>query len=245
MKIVSSVVALTALTALTVVFGQDSAKKQTLPTEPYTLKTCPVSGKKLGSMGDPVVKTFQGRQVRFCCNGCVGKFRRKQAAYFKTIDAQLIKAQLPFYPSTTCLVSKESLVEDGKDIGTNVIVGNRLVRLCCDDCKTKITAKPKKYMVRLDAAVKKAQRKAYPLKTCVVSGKKLGTMGKPYEVVLANRLLRLCCKGCVSKLKADPAKYLAKLDPKKHKDAASRPTKRKESAPEHGGKKHDHGNHKH
>ncbi len=38
-------------------------------TGPYTLDTCPVSGEKLGSMGDPSVKMYDGREVRFCGGG--------------------------------------------------------------------------------------------------------------------------------------------------------------------------------
>ena len=34
----------------------------------YTLATFPISGKTLGSMGDAIVKQYDGREVRFCCN---------------------------------------------------------------------------------------------------------------------------------------------------------------------------------
>ena len=58
---------------------------------------------------------------------------------------------------------------------------------------------------------------AYPLDTCVVSGEKLGTMGKPYDYVhqqegQPDRLVRLCCKGCLKDFKKDPARYLKLLD---------------------------------
>jgi len=61
----------------------------------------------------------------------------------------------------------------------------------------------------------------YPLKTCVVTDEKLGgDMGAPYVFIykdpkVANdpgREVRLCCKGCLDDFKADPAKYLKKLD---------------------------------
>jgi len=35
------------------------------PSYPYTLPDCPVGG-PLGSMGDPVVKVYDNREVRFC-----------------------------------------------------------------------------------------------------------------------------------------------------------------------------------
>ena len=52
---------------------------------------------------------------------------------------------------------------------------------------------------------------AYPLKTCVVSGEKLNEMGKPVVINHKGTEVRFCCKDCVNKFNADPAKYLAKL----------------------------------
>lgn len=69
-----------------------------------------------------------------------------------------------------------------------------------------------------DSSEKKtASTAAYPLDTCVVSGEKLGEMGKPYDYVhqepgQPDRLVRFCCKGCVRDFKKDPAAYLKKLD---------------------------------
>ena len=63
------------------------------------------------------------------------------------------------------------------------------------------------------------QRKAYPLKTCVVSGDKLekSDMGEPVDYIYEEtgkepRLVRLCCKGCIKSFKKDPAKYLTMID---------------------------------
>ena len=53
--------------------------------------------------------------------------------------------------------------------------------------------------------------KPYPLKTCVVSGEKLGSMGEPYVFVHEGQQLKLCCDGCLKDFKKEPAKYLAKL----------------------------------
>ena len=51
----------------------------------------------------------------------------------------------------------------------------------------------------------------YPLETCLVSGEKLGGMGKPYEIIYKGRQIKFCCKNCLPDFKEDPAKYLAKL----------------------------------
>lgn len=66
---------------------------------------------------------------------------------------------------------------------------------------------------------------AYPLDTCVVSGEKLGEMGKPYDYLhkeegKPDRVVKLCCKMCVGKFKKDPAKYLSKLDAAKPAETA-------------------------
>jgi len=53
----------------------------------YTLDTCVVSGEKLGSMGDPVVKVYDGQQVKFCCNSCVKDFEKDKAKFLTKIAA--------------------------------------------------------------------------------------------------------------------------------------------------------------
>ena len=45
--------------------------------DPWPLETCIVSGEKLGEMGDPIIKLYEGREFRFCCKGCVGKFEKE------------------------------------------------------------------------------------------------------------------------------------------------------------------------
>jgi len=52
---------------------------------------------------------------------------------------------------------------------------------------------------------------AYPLKTCLVSGNELGSMGKPINKVYNGKEVKLCCKPCIKKFEANPSKYLAKL----------------------------------
>ncbi len=52
---------------------------------------------------------------------------------------------------------------------------------------------------------------AYPLKTCLVSGNDLGSMGAPISKAYNGQTIIFCCKPCVKKFDANPAKYLAKL----------------------------------
>ena len=59
---------------------------------------------------------------------------------------------------------------------------------------------------------KSAAVKPYPLKTCIVSGEKLGEMGDPVVFVHDGQEIKLCCKNCKPKFDAEPAKYLSKLN---------------------------------
>lgn len=55
--------------------------------KPDLLKTCPVSGEKLGEMNDPYVFTYQGQEVKLCCKSCKKKFDKDPAKYLKIIRA--------------------------------------------------------------------------------------------------------------------------------------------------------------
>lgn len=56
-----------------------------------------------------------------------------------------------------------------------------------------------------------AKAKEYPLETCLVTDEKLGSMGKPYVVVVGDQQVKLCCDGCLDDLKKDAATLLTKL----------------------------------
>lgn len=172
----------------------------------YTLTTCPVSGEKLGGMGEPVIKEINGREVRFCCKGCIAKYEADPAKYEAKTDAQIVEAEKADYPMDTCVVSGEKLGGMGEPV--DYVHGNRLVRFCCKGCIGKFKADPAKYLATLDAAVVEKQRASYSMTTCPVSGEELGDGA--VDMVIANRLVRLCCKGCANKVAQDPAKYLAK-----------------------------------
>ena len=48
------------------------------------------------------------------------------------------------------------------------------------------------------AADNKSEKlKPYPLETCVVSGEKLGEMGKPFVYQYEGREIKFCCKNCL------------------------------------------------
>lgn len=60
-------------------------------------------------------------------------------------------------------------------------------------------------------------RASYPMKTCLVSDEALGSMGDAVAYVhkaagKPDRVVFMCCEGCIDDFKADPAKFLKKLD---------------------------------
>jgi YHS domain-containing protein len=67
---------------------------------------------------------------------------------------------------------------------------------------------------------------AYPLTTCVVSGEKLGEMGKPHVIQYEGREVQFCCPSCEKEFKKDPAKYLKKIDDAAKKAPATQPSKK-------------------
>lgn len=176
------------------------------PTYPYTLPDCPIGG-PLGSMGDPVVKVYDNREVRFCCAGCLGGFESDQAKYWGEIDAKIVEQQLMHYPIDTCIATGEKLGDDA----INHVHNNRLVRLANAEAAAVFEADPAKHLKALDKRVIEIQIPEYPMDTCPVGGP-LGSMGEPVNFIYMNRLVRFCCGGCEKSLVSEPAKYMAKLD---------------------------------
>ena len=77
-----------------------------------------------------------------------------------------------------------------------------------------------------------ATQPAYPLTTCVVSGEKLGEMGKPAVIRHDGREVQFCCASCETEFKKDPATYLKKID-EAAKKPATQPSKKAEPAGHH------------
>jgi len=61
---------------------------------PYPLKTCVVSGEKLGGgMGGPVLYSYQDREIKFCCKDCRKDFDKDPAKYIKKLEEAEAKAK--------------------------------------------------------------------------------------------------------------------------------------------------------
>jgi len=70
---------------------------------------------------------------------------------------------------------------------------------------------------KTDAEIIAAARSTYPLKTCLVSNEPLGSMGEASGYIYRakgqpDRVVFFCCEGCGDDFKANPAKFLAKVD---------------------------------
>ncbi len=76
--------------------------------------------------------------------------------------------------------------------------------------------KPLKFSVKVTLPSTKSQRVAAAImnqKVCPVSEQPLGSMGKAIPVTIGDQTLYVCCAGCTDAIKANPAKYFAKLAP--------------------------------
>ncbi|QDS92192.1 YHS domain protein [Roseimaritima multifibrata] len=115
-------------------------------------KICPVSGKPLGSMGDPLALDVNGQKLFVCCAGCVNAVHSDPTKY---------AAGRP-------QITVSTATQD-------------------------------------DAAAIAAQ------KVCPVMDEPLGGMGTPVKMMVGEKTIFLCCKGCIKKVQAEPAKYVAML----------------------------------
>lgn len=81
-KTLQTIVAILALTVVSigVLAAEAKAKKS------YPLKTCVVSGDKLGEMGDPFVFTVDGQEVKLCCKSCKKDFDKDKTKFMKKIQ---------------------------------------------------------------------------------------------------------------------------------------------------------------
>jgi hypothetical protein len=76
------------------------------------------------------------------------------------------------------------------------------------------------------AAKSEPEVNPYPLKTCLVSGEKLGgDMGDPYVFKYKGQEIKLCCKGCLKDFEKEPSKFVKKLEPQAKDAKGAKPSK--------------------
>ncbi len=162
MKTVSMTIALLVFVTLSLCYTASAENTPTeVPTErqatpetaaaidaaAYPLEICIVTGEKLGEMGEPVSRTYDGREVKFCCKMCIKGFEKDQAKWMKKLDDAIIEAQSAAYPLETCVVSGEKLGAMGEPV--NYLYKNQLVKLCCKGCISTLEKDPQTYLKAL------------------------------------------------------------------------------------------------
>jgi YHS domain-containing protein len=115
-----------------------------MPASSYPIDFCVVSGEKLGSMGDPIKYQHEGREVQFCCGGCIASFEKDPAKYLAALDVAIVKAQSESYPLDICPISGEKLGGMGDPI--DIVYNDQLVRFCCNGCTKDFYKNPDKYL---------------------------------------------------------------------------------------------------
>jgi hypothetical protein len=66
-------------------FSADEKKEE--KPKAYPLKTCITDDEKLGgSMGDPYVFTYEGREIKLCCSGCLDDFKKNPKKFIKKLE---------------------------------------------------------------------------------------------------------------------------------------------------------------
>lgn len=166
MKLHKTIIGTAILTGILSISGFGNAAEQDKSAaapakgkiKPYTLKTCPVTDEKLGEMGDPYVHQYKGKEVKFCCEGCLKDFNAAPAKFIKKIEAAELKAAgLKPYTLDTCAVSDEKLGEMGEPYA--LMHKGRQIKLCCEGCLKDFNSEPAKYIKKIEAAEKQAKAK--------------------------------------------------------------------------------------
>jgi multidrug efflux pump subunit AcrA (membrane-fusion protein) len=180
-------------------------------------KICPVEDAELGSMGPPVAVEVNGQKVWTCCDACPPKVKADPARYLAKLGVSSGggSSAVTAEAQKICPVTGAKLGSMGDPVA--VEVAGRKVWICCEGCEPKLKADPAKYLAKLTPALAAPAPSAAPTveeqKVCPVTGAPLGSMGAPILVEVEGRKVWTCCNACPPKLKAEPARYLARLAP--------------------------------
>ncbi len=83
--------ALIALLTISVLgFAGVSRAADETAVKPYVLDTCVSTGDKLGTMGKVPTETYEGQEMKFCCNDCKKAFDKDPAAGIKKYNAAVM-----------------------------------------------------------------------------------------------------------------------------------------------------------
>lgn len=160
----------------------------------YPLDVCAVTGKKLGSMGDPIKLVLDDTLVQLCCNGCTKKATAKAGEMAQKVRDAAFAAQSKAYPLGECVVSGDKL---GKE-PVSVMFGTQLVRFCCDKCIAKFEKDPATYLAKLATKPAEAGKDAAPAAKPAEKAGKGGAMAGDCcgdEAKATEKKAGGCCEG--------------------------------------------------
>ena len=153
-------IALLALVVPSVLLAADPPKKPQEKKPQPVNAVCPVSDHEV----DPAhTVNHKGKLVAFCCEDCVGSFKKSPDKFMKKVDAELAKkkdakkdgaAKKGEQPAadktkpvnTLCPVEKEHPVDP--TVATSTYKG-KTVGFCCEDCIKKFDLDPDAYAASL------------------------------------------------------------------------------------------------
>lgn len=158
------------------------------------LPLCPVMGKAIDF--GMSTKTDDG-PVYFCCKMCIKKYGKNPEKFAEKVSAQREMLAKTARVQVSCPLSGEPI-----DKKVFVETDGKKVYLCCNDCKPKYAASPKKYAGKLAAS--------YTYQTqCPIMDEEIDPTS--YGDLPSGQRIYYCCDGCDEKFQKDPKKYAAKL----------------------------------
>ena len=143
-----------------------------------------------------------------------GRLSYQEVAVVPLSELQLAAAAIA--KQKTCPVTDKPLGSMGDPVAVHV--GDKRVFVCCEGCVATVKANPDQYIGgKLEVQVVETSAADAPLiakqADCPVMDIPLDSMGGPIKLLVGDEPLFLCCKGCLKKVQADPAKYLAMINP--------------------------------
>ncbi len=106
-------------------YSQDATSSDTT-TQIVKQDVCPVSGEAIAP-GDGVEYSYLGTAYKFCCKGCIKKFKAEPMDYIKG--------------EVKCPISGESASKENF-----TVVDDVKYYFCCSHCKEKFEKEPQKYL---------------------------------------------------------------------------------------------------
>lgn len=192
--------------------------------DPYPLDVDIVSGKPLGDHPTVLVLKDQrdalqeGRQLKFAGEDSKERFLSNPREYLTKLDNAIIDAQSKSYPLDRDVVEIDRMLTERFEF----VYGNRCYVVGRAKNIDNFVKQAGRYVKSFDKLIMSRDRAKYPLDTSVVSGAKLPE--KPYDLVVASRLVRLVDEAEAKTLLEDPRPYLAKLPaPTAKRDEAAKP----------------------